>query len=217
MNETESLLVLNAVKGLGNAGIRKLLDRYGSAQRVLSLRETDLLESPMISAKGITNIFHFSKDQFLKVEYDLIRKRQVDVITWQDKDYPQTLREIADAPIVLYVKGDMPSHDPLSISIVGSRRASIYGASISEKFAYQLAELGFTIVSGMARGIDTAAHNGALKAFGTTIAVLGCGLNHVYPLENKDLSDKISSSISSTHVINFAPCLIKLLTPPDAA
>ena len=194
MNETESLLVLNAVKGLGNAGIRKLLDRYGSAQKVLSLREGDLLADLVIPAKVVASIYRFSKEKFLEAEYHLINKRQVDVVIWQDDGYPQSLREIADAPILLYVKGDLPSHDPLSISIVGSRRASIYGVSISEKFAYQLAELGFTIVSGMARGIDTAAHNGALKAFGTTIAVLGCGLNHVYPLENKDLSDKISET-----------------------
>jgi len=111
-----------------------------------------------------------------------------------DADYPQALCEIADAPVVLYVKGDLPSSDPLAISIVGSRRASIYGVSISEKFAYDLAELGFIIVSGLARGIDTAAHNGALRAFGTTIAVLGCGLDHIYPIENRDLFKQISET-----------------------
>jgi DNA processing protein len=115
-------------------------------------------------------------------------------VTWADEDYPRSLREIADAPVVLYVKGSLPSDDPLSLSIVGSRRASIYGISISEKFAYNLAELGFTIVSGLARGIDTAAHNGALKAFGTTVAVLGCGLDHVYPPENRDLLEKIAET-----------------------
>ena len=191
MNETEALLILNAVKGLGNAGIRKLLDRYGSAQKVLSLHKGDLLVNPVLSEKVITNIYCFPKDKFLEDEYKLMNKRQVDVIVWGDDHYPQSLCTIPDAPVVLYVKGDLPSHDPLSISIVGSRKSSLYGVSISEKFAYRLAELDFTIVSGMARGIDTAAHNGALKAFGTTIAVVGCGLDHVYPLENRNLLEKI--------------------------
>jgi len=191
MSEAESLLILNAVKGLGNAGIRKLLDRYGSAKAVLSLGEAALRDNPVISAKVISNIFRFPKDKFLESEYHLMNKRQVDVVTWTDSHYPQSLREIPDAPVVLYVKGNLPADDPLSISIVGSRRASFYGVSISEKFACRFAELGFTVVSGMARGIDTAAHNGALRAYGTTIAVLGCGLDHVYPLENRDLLEKI--------------------------
>ena len=164
MNETESLLVLNAVKGLGNAGIRKLLDCHGSAVNILSMQQTDFLKNPVVSTKVIENIFHFSKDKFLEAEYKLIDKRQVNVVTWADDDYPQSLREISDAPVVLYMKGNYLFNDPISISIVGSRKASFYGASISEKFAYRFAELGFTVVSGLARGIDMAAHNGALKA-----------------------------------------------------
>jgi len=194
MNEMESLLVLNAVKGLGNAGIRKLLDRHGSAENILSMQRADLLDNPVVSPKVIEDIFHFPAAKFLESEYHLINKRQVSVVTWADDDYPQSLREISDAPVVLYVKGNLPPIDPLSISIVGSRRASFYGASISEKFAYRFAELGFTVVSGLARGIDAAAHNGALKAYGTTVAVLGCGLNHVYPLENKDLLEKVAET-----------------------
>ncbi len=194
MNETESLLVLNAVKGLGNIGIRKLLDRHGSAVNILSMHQADLMQNPVISPKVIDNIFHFSSGKFLETEYRLMNKRQVSVVTWADENYPQSLREISDAPVVLYVKGNCLPNDPLSISIVGSRRASFYGASISEKFAYRFAELGFTVVSGLARGIDTAAHNGALKAHGTTIAVLGCGLNHAYPLENRNLLEKVAET-----------------------
>jgi len=194
MNEMESLLVLNAVKGLGNTGIRKLLDRYGLAANVLSMRQGELMQNSVVSPKVIDNIFHFSAEKFLEAEYRLMNKRQVSVVTWADESYPKSLREISDAPVVLYLKGNDLSDDPLSISIVGSRRASIYGASISEKFAYRFAELGFTVVSGLARGIDTAAHNGALKAHGTTIAVLGCGLNHVYPLENRNLLEKVAET-----------------------
>jgi len=194
MSETESLLVLNAIRGLGNAGIRKLLERFGSAAKIMSLREADLSQDRVIPANVIPNILHFSQDKFLKSEYNLMNKRGVKVVTWLDNDYPESLREIADAPVVLYVKGDILCAKPLSMAIVGSRRASFYGISASEKFARLLAELGFTVISGLARGIDTAAHKGALKTHGVTIAVLGCGLSNIYPLENKDLLENIATT-----------------------
>ena len=194
MNEKDALLVLNAIPGIGNSGIRKLLKRYGCAHKVLSLCETDLVVDPLISSKAIQNIFHFPKDKFLKAEYNLINKRQVRVITSLDHDYPESLREIADAPIVLYVKGNLPAQGSLSMAIVGSRRASLYGVSTSGRFARRFAELGFTVISGMARGIDTAAHKGALKAGGTTVAVLGSGLANVYPPENRNLFEEIADS-----------------------
>lgn len=192
MNNTDALLVLNAVRGLGNRGIRKLLDRYGSASHILSLHEPDLLANPIVSPKVIRNILNFPGDKFLETEYNLMAKRGVKVVSWMDHDYPELLCETPDAPVVLYVKGKLPSQDSLFMAIVGSRKASFYGQSISEKFAVRLAELGFTVVSGMARGIDTAAHKGTLKAGGKTVAVLGCGLSNIYPLENMDLMEEIS-------------------------
>ena len=194
MNERDAFLVLNAVPGIGNSSVRKLLKRYGSASRVLSLNESDLSNSPVISSKVIQNILHFPKDKFLKAEYNLMGEKQVRVVTSLDSDYPESLCQIADAPVVLYVKGNLSLENSLSMAIVGSRRASFYGESTSARFAMRLAELGFTTVSGMARGIDTAAHKGALKAGGETIAVLGCGLSHVYPPENKKLLEEIAAS-----------------------
>jgi len=194
MNEEEGLLILNAVRGLGNARIRKLLDQFGSAVKILSLSEGDLMAERVIPAKVIKNILHFSQDLFLKSEYNLIGKRNARVVTYLDEQYPESLREIADAPVVLYVKGDLSCVNPLSLAIVGSRKASFYGMSISEKFGRTLAEHGITVISGLARGIDAAAHIGALKANGTTIAIVGCGLSNIYPLENKDLLERIAQS-----------------------
>ncbi len=187
-------MLLNAVSGLGNAGIRKLLNRYGSAEKIWSLSEADFFENPLISSKAITNILDFPKDKFLKAEYNQIRKAQAKIVTFLDGDYPDLLRSIPDAPVVLYAKGQWPLQGALPVAIVGSRRASLYGMEISGKFAVRLAELGFTVVSGMARGIDAAAHRGALRAKGTTVAVLGSGLTNVYPPENRDLFDEISGS-----------------------
>ena len=194
MNERDAFLILNAVMGIGNATVGKLLKYYGSAVKVLSLNEADLSVVPRISSKAIQNFLHFPKDKFLKAEYNLMARKKVRIITWLDDDYPEALRQIADAPVVLYVKGDLSSDRSLSMSIVGSRRALFYGQTVAEKFAGRLAEFGFTTVSGMARGIDTAAHRGALKAGGTTVAVLGCGLLQAYPLENRNLMDEIAAT-----------------------
>ncbi|MFH1640622.1 MAG: DNA-processing protein DprA, partial [Candidatus Omnitrophota bacterium] len=124
-------------------------------------------------------------------ELELAKKLNLRIITFDDADYPENLKQIPDPPIVLYVKGELKEKDKTSIAIVGSRRASFYGLSSAENFAQRLSSRGFTIVSGMARGIDTYAHKGALKARGRTIAVIGSGFNHTYPPENKKLAEAI--------------------------
>lgn len=191
MNENEALVVLNAVEGIGNAYIKKLIAFYGSAVKVFSQSETALVGDKIVREKIAANILKFPKDKFLKSEYNLINKKQVRIITALDSDYPPALKDISDAPFVLYVKGNIPE-DRLALGFVGSRKASLYGINIAEKFALRFAELGITIVSGMARGIDTAAHKGSLKARGITVAALGCGLSNVYPPENAKLLDDIS-------------------------
>ncbi len=194
MNERDGLLLLNAIPGIGNAGIRKMLTYYGSARKILSLSEMDLASDSIISSKAIRNIIDFPKDTFLKAEISRIDRARVKVVTWVDDDYPESLREIADAPIILYIKGNLPTEDFLPIAIIGSRRASFYGISTASKFSARLAELGFTVVSGMARGIDTAAHKGALRVGGKTVAILGSGLANIYPPENRKLFGEISES-----------------------
>lgn len=194
MTEPHALLILNAVPGVGNATIRKLLEHYGSAQKVLSLTENDLAADQAVSAKLAAAIARFPKEQFLAKELALIAEHGVRVLTFNDEEYPASLRVIADSPVVLYIKGRLPENLSLSMAVVGSRGASMYGMSVAEQWSARLAEVGFTIVSGMARGIDTAAHAGAIKAHGQTVAVLGCGLAHIYPPENRKLSGSIAAS-----------------------
>jgi len=139
-------------------------------------------------------IAQFPQEQFLAKELALIAEQGVRVLTFNDEEYPAILRAIVDSPIVLYVKGRLPENLSLSIALVGSRGASLYGMSIAAQWSARFVELGFTVVSGMARGIDTAAHTGALKAHGQTVAVLGCGLSTVYPPENEKLFAEIAAS-----------------------
>ncbi len=194
MTELHALLILNAVPGVGNANTRKLLEYYGSATKTLSFTENALAADQVVSGKLAAAIVQFPKEQFLAKELALIAQHGVCVLTSDDEEYPASLREITDSPVVLYVKGRLPENLSLSIAVVGSRNASLYGNSIAGQWSARLAEVGFTIVSGMARGIDTAAHTGALKARGQTVAVLGCGLTHIYPPENKKLSDSIAAN-----------------------
>ncbi|MFA5087981.1 MAG: DNA-processing protein DprA [Candidatus Omnitrophota bacterium] len=190
MSEKEALIILNAIPGLGNKKVRKFIEHFGSAREVLSLK-TERLTAENIPEQVAKNISSFPKEEFLKKEFKLLAEQAVQVMSYQDEDYPARLKEIPDAPILLYIKGVLGHNHPLSLAMVGSRRASLYGLKIAEKFASALGELGITIISGMARGIDTAAHRGALRAKGKTIAVLGCGLAHVYPPENKKLMGSI--------------------------
>lgn len=194
MNELESLMVLNAVMGLGNIRIRRLLEVFGSARKVLSLSLGELLGENIIPAKVAQNLAKFPKDIYIEKELGLVAKNKVKVVSVFDREYPENLKEIPDAPVLLYLKGSLPERNHLAVAIVGSRKASIYGLAMAEKFANGLSELGLTIVSGLARGIDSAAHQGALKAQGPTIAVMGCGLSHIYPSENKKLFSDIAAT-----------------------
>ncbi len=192
MTELEALLILNAVNGIGNIGIKKALKHYGRAVKIVSLNKKELEASKIFTQKAIDELLNFQKDRFLKEEFDIVLRDKIDIIAFFDNNFPTSLAEIPDSPVVLYVKGIKGwSNNNLSIAIVGSRRASMYGISVAMSFASRLAELGINVVSGMARGIDSSAHRGALRANGRTTAVLGCGLSHIYPPENRRLFEEI--------------------------
>jgi DNA processing protein len=190
MTEREALILLNKISGLGSIKFRKLLEYFGSARKILSSSRDKLRKMGGISEKIADSISKVS-DVDLKEEMSLVKKYNVNLLSIQDKDYPENLKNIPDPPPVIYVKGKILPQDKVAIAIVGSRRASIYGLSTAERFAERLASLGICIISGMARGIDSAAHRGALKARARTIAVLGSGLANVYPPENRELFDEI--------------------------
>lgn len=188
-----SLLVLNALPELGSVRIRKLIDYFGSGEKVLSASISALIEVEGIGRKIANNIISWEKYFDLKKECELIEKYKVRIITINQPEYPALLKEIYDPPIVLYVKGAFKEEDKNSLAIVGSRRASYYGINTARRLARELSCRGFTIVSGFARGVDTAAHEGAIQGNGRTIAVFGCGIDRIYPPENEKMADKIVS------------------------
>jgi len=204
MTEQEALLVLNAVPDLGAIRIRKLAAFFGSALEVLQAPLDELTKSNLLLPETAENIFHFSKDKFLQDEYNLMQRRGIVVITSVDDNYPCSLKNFEDAPVVLYIKGEIDCLNQLSVAIVGSRAASFYGCKSAKSFAQAFAQAGMMVVSGLARGIDTAAHQGVLSAGAKTIAVIGCGFNYIYPKENRSLMETISRNGAVVSEFAFA-------------
>lgn len=162
-----------------------LLNMAGIGKKTLEKISKSELSNKIAKAK---------KEQGLEGELKLIKKHDVEIITIYDNSYPRLLKEIHSPPLVLYVKGKMLTDDEFAVAVVGSRFASVYGVSTAQRLGYELASSGVVVVSGLAKGIDSAAHKGALKAHGRTIAVLGNGLKNVYPPENKGLAEEIAEN-----------------------
>ena len=194
MTEIDALIILNAITGLTNSRIRKLIEYFGSAKEVLAVTPQKLLDENLITSKMYSSIAAFNQDAFLKKEQKLIEQHHVRVISQQDESYPELLKNIPDAPLLLYWKGVLEKVDNLAVAIVGSRKASVYGLNIAGRFAEELSEFGISVISGMARGIDTIAHKGALSKKGSTVAVLGSGLANIYPKENTKLFHQITET-----------------------
>ncbi len=191
MTSREAYIALNMVDGVGPIRLRALLDRFGAPEAILVASREDLRQVEGIGEEVARSVMLWRDAVDLDAELARIEKAGVSVVTRDDAGYPKHLREIYDPPLVLYVRGEMSDRDALSIGVVGSRRTTIYGQEMSRKLAYQLARVGVTVVSGLARGIDTEAHRGALQAKGRTVAVIGCGIDIMYPAENKKLADDI--------------------------
>ena len=180
-------LALNMTPGVGPRAATKLLERFGSADSVFHARR-DELESLRLGPETIENIMARSFHERASGELDRVKQIGGDVLILDDGSYPSLLREIDDPPPVLYVKGGWQAcFEQPGVGVVGSRNCSTYGENASEMLARDLASRGICIVSGLARGIDTAAHRGAIRGKGRTIAVLGTGLDSVYPRENAKL------------------------------
>jgi len=191
MTEREALITLNMISSIGSIRLKRLLEYFGSPLKVLFSSKDKLMRVEGIRENIADQILKARKID-IKKELDLVEREGVEILTVNDDSYPENLKNIYDPPLVLYIKGEVSPQDKLAIAIVGSRRASYYGISVAERFAQNLASLGITIVSGMARGIDSASHRGAIRARGRTVAVLGSGLLNIYPPENKDLFQEIS-------------------------
>lgn len=190
----EKWLKLSNARGVGPILIRRLLNYFNTLERILGASVSQLCKVEGIGTKTAEQILR-TKDSFnVEKELEMAQKLGVSIISIEDPRYPPALAAIDDPPTVLYVKGSFEKHDSLAVAIVGTRRCSIYGREQASRFAHILASSGFTIVSGMARGVDTAAHTGALSAKGRTIAVQGCGLNKIFPPENKKLFHQIGEN-----------------------
>lgn len=194
MNPHEALVALNLIDGVGPIRVRQLLDHFGEAPAILRANGTELQRVRGIGPEIASAISNWEKAVDLAGELKRIEDFGCRVITQLDEEYPESLREIYDPPVVLYVKGRMEPRDRQAVAMVGSRQTTHYGIETARKLAWQLAASGVTVVSGGARGIDTATHQGALAAKGRTIAVLGTGINIVFPPENSELFERIAAT-----------------------
>ena len=182
------------VEHVGPVRVRQLLQHFGDAPAILRASKQQLMFVRGIGEDTAEAIANWEKNVDLAAELKRCEEFGCHVVTQDDAEYPEMLRQIYDPPIVLYVKGTLTAADKNGVAIVGSRQTTHYGIEVARKFGYQLAYVGVTVVSGGARGIDTAAHQGALSAKGRTICVLGTGINIVFPPENAELFARIAES-----------------------
>ena len=212
--ELTNLYLLLSIDGIGPGKIKRLFQKFSSTEKILSANESELIETEGINkllAQRIRKIVR-DKDKIkedTKRELDRINNLQIKITSIWDSDYPELLKNIYDPPLLLYYKGDLSELDKFSIAIVGTRKPTEYGKLQTQKITSDLAAQNITIVSGLARGIDSLAHSTALKSNGRTVAVIGSGLNKIYPPENKKLFEEIAEKgvIFSEY---------KLDTQPDA-
>jgi len=208
MSEMKYWIALSMVPDVGPVRAKKLLAVFRKPEKIFDAHMNELKDLEGIGIHIAKSIREFSSWDRVEKQMEVIEQKKIQAVSMNDPSYPEMLREIADAPVVLYMKGDILPQDRYSIAIVGSRTMTVYGASVTERFSGDLATMGFTVVSGMARGIDSLAHKAAIKSGGKTIAVLGCGVDVPYPPENKTLMEKIASS--GCVMSEFPPG-----TPPD--
>ncbi len=182
------------VEHVGPVRVRQLLQHFGDAASILKASKQQLMCVRGIGEDTAEAIANWEKNVDLAAELKRCEEFGCHIVTQDDVEYPEMLRQIYDPPLVLYVKGALTAADKNGVAIVGSRQTTHYGIEVARKLGYQLAYVGVTVVSGGARGIDTAAHQGALSAKGRTICVLGTGINIVFPPENAELFARISES-----------------------
>jgi DNA processing protein len=180
----------NRVRGIGPARLRALLDVFGTIEGAWHA-PAERLRDIGLDRRSTANLLEARSKLDLAAELERLRTAGASALTWEDPAYPERLRQIYDAPPVLYVRGELRPEDDWAVAMVGTRQASVYGREATRQLASDLARAGVTIVSGLAVGIDTQAHRAAIEAGGRTIAVLGCGVDVLYPWENRKLGEDI--------------------------
>lgn len=185
-------LAVNHIPGLGPKTVRALLEKYGDMPTLFQASAEDLIRFPRVTADIVTQL-HKVRENLEPYEQMLLQMEEQGVwlTCWEDSNYPPLLRAIEDAPLLLYGRGQWQEADNWAIALVGSRKASNAGWDLSTQLAAEFAGRGLTVVSGLARGIDTAAHIGALEGGGRTIGVLGTGIDRLHPASNRELAERI--------------------------
>src|SRR5438045_286838 len=191
MNSTEACIALNMLPTVGPVRLRKLLQIFKEPENILAAKRDQLRKVEGVGKDVADQISNWESIVDLPAELKRVKEFGATVITQSSPSYPKPLREIHAPPIVLYVWGEIQERDHHALGIIGARSRTHYGSESAKKLAYQLAYAGLTVISGLARGIDTAAHQGALAAKGRTIAVIGSGLSKLYPPENEALAATI--------------------------
>jgi DNA processing protein len=210
IDQTPYWISLSRVAGIGPARMRLLLDYFGSAESAWNSTMGDLLASGL-DAKSTAALLAARRTSAPDVEMERFESMGASVLTWESDAYPERLREVGDAPPVLYVLGEITADDAWAVAVVGTRRSTAYGREVTARLSSGLAEAGVSLISGLAKGVDTVAHNAALDAGGRTIAVLGSGVDVIYPAENRNLTRRIVEEGRGAVVSEYPPG-----TQPDA-
>jgi len=196
------------VKGIGAVRLRALLDYFGTAEAAWNATAFDLVAAG-IGPKLAERVLQVRKSVNLDEVLAQAEKNQIRILTWEDSEYPAHLKEIDQPPPVLYLRGTVTSEDAWAVAIVGTRAVTAYGRQVTEELATVLAQNGLTVVSGLARGVDAIAHSAAIRAGGRTLAVLGSGVDKIYPPEHRSLAEKIM--LQGAVLSDYAPG-----TPPES-
>ncbi len=197
----------NLVKGIGAARLRALLNHFGEIEQAWHA-STGELRAAGLGPKLVEGLLRVRSSDLLAKTWDRIHALGIQVLTWNDETYPRLLKEIDQPPPVLYVRGSITNEDDWAVAVVGTRRVTPYGRQVSEELGRILAQNGVTVVSGLARGVDAIAHRAAVVAGGRTLAVLGSGVDVIYPPEHSGLAEKIMTQ--GALISDYAPG-----TPPD--
>jgi len=192
------------IDGLGPRTLKSLIETFGSLDRLLGASASDINQAARLKPELARHILEARPDPGLAREVEHMQQSGIQVLCWDDAAYPERLKEIADPPVLLYIRGAREVLNTPCIAIVGSRAASEYGLRVSERLSGDLVRRGITVVSGLARGIDGAAHKGAVKAGGRTLAVLGHGPDEIYPPQHRRLADELLAS-GGAWVTEFKP------------
>ena len=209
MTPLEALVALNSLPKIGPVRVRRLLEFFGNPAAILGAPKDRLMRVDGIGEETAAILHAWQDHADPAAEILEAGQRGIAIVTQDDDGYPAPLRDAYDPPLLLYVWGKIEARDRHAIGVVGSRRTTTYGTQAAKKLSYQIAQSGFTIISGLARGIDTSAHEAAIAANGRTIAVIGSGLGKLYPPENLGLAEKIAGGFGA--VVSEFP----LGTAPD--